>query len=369
MNILIAGGGTGGHLFPGIAVAEALRRLRPECAISFAGTRRGLEARVLPREGWSCHFLAVRGIPRRPSPALARALAAAPWSLAQAWSLVGRLRPDVVVGTGGYASGPAAAAAAMRGVPVVLLEQNLAPGVTTRMAARFAREVHVSYEETAERLPRGTRVRVSGNPVRRSVLAPRREQGIARWGLDPARRTLLVLGGSRGARGLNRLVAAALVAWKDPGSWQCLWQAGEEDRAGMAERCAGAPLPVRVEGFISAMGEAYAAADLVICRAGATTVAELTARGLAAILVPYPWAAGRHQEENARWLENRGAAITAAEREWDGDRLSRLLGEIASNPSRLASMAASSRALGRPEADESVARAVIALAESGEAAA
>jgi len=376
----MAGGGTGGHLFPALAVAEALRELDPGVDIHFVGSRRGIEARELPALGWPCHFLTVRGLPRRLSAGLVLAAACAPLALLQALGLVVRWRPAVVVGTGGYASGPAVAAALLLGIPAVVLEQNLSPGLTTRWLARFAREVHVSFPETRARLARRARVAVTGNPVRGRVLRATRQEGTRAFGLDPARRTLLVLGGSRGARGLNRLVAGALRELagaeppaepeaereRDPGAqWgQCLFQCGAEDRPALARELADLRLPVQLHAFIPEIGLAYAASDLVLCRAGATTVAELTARGLPALLVPYPWAAAGHQEENARWMERAGAARVFLERDTGSAALAREVRDCWRHGERLAEMARASSRLGRPDAAEVVARSVLALARA-----
>ena len=361
MRALIAGGGTGGHLFPGIAVAEALAALDPSLEIHFAGTRYGIESRIIPLTAWPLHCLAVRGMPRRPSLAMVGAAARIPVSLAQAAALIGRLRPRFVVGTGGYASAPAVVAASIAGVPVALLEQNLAPGWTTRSLAPLAREVHVSFPETAAQLSRARRVIVSGNPVRRDVLSARRGDALPHFGFDPSRRTLLVIGGSRGALGLNALAAGALREMEPDPSWQCLFQSGAEDEATVRATLAPLGSRVVVRAFVEEMGLAYASADLVIARAGATTVAELTARGLPAILVPYPWAAAAHQEENARWMASRGAAIVVPERGSSPADLAARIAPFFRDPPALATFAAASASLGKPRAAMTVAAAVLSL--------
>jgi UDP-N-acetylglucosamine--N-acetylmuramyl-(pentapeptide) pyrophosphoryl-undecaprenol N-acetylglucosamine transferase len=248
------------------------------------------------------------------------------------------------------------------GVPTVILEQNMSPGLTTRYLAARVKQVHVSFPVTAERLGRSNRIRISGNPVREKILKSDRRASRRLMGLEEERSTLLVLGGSQGARGLNVLVAETLKRLPTGLAWQAVFQTGKDDQARIKEMFEATGLPVQVHAFIEEMGPAYGSADLVISRAGATTVAELTARGLPALLIPFPWAAEGHQEENAKWMGDAGAAQVLAERETAVEDLVPLLARLLTDGDRLRRMAGASSKLGRPQAAEVVAQAVWELA-------
>jgi UDP-N-acetylglucosamine--N-acetylmuramyl-(pentapeptide) pyrophosphoryl-undecaprenol N-acetylglucosamine transferase len=350
-RVLIAGGGTGGHIYPGLAIAEELSARSPRPEVIFVGTPEGMEMRLVPRAGFPIVGICSGGVIGKGLATRAASLCLrAPIGLAQSLALLRRLEPDVVIGVGGYASAPLALGAVLAGVPTVLQEQNLLPGVTNRLLAPWVEAVAVSFDESRERLQ--GRVVVTGNPLRRSVLgtAPRPDDG---------RFHLLVLGGSRGARAVNRLMSEALA---DLGPLRerlsITHQTGEADleetRRAYARR-AGAEFPWKVVPFLERIWEEYGWADLVVCRAGATTIAELTASGKAAVLVPFPHSARNHQVYNARYLADRGAAVM---QEQDGLTAGRLAGtilELAEDEARRAQMAARSRSLGSPDAAARVA--------------
>lgn len=379
MKVVIAGGGTGGHLFPGIAVGEALRA-RGVTEILFVSAGRGAWREILDRAGFPWRSLPVRGFGRRPGLAHLAFPFRLAASLLLAAALLASFRPHAVVGTGGYVAGPVVVAAWLLGVPVVLLEQNAVPGVTTRIAARFAREIHLTYEGSEASLPRGARprARFTGNPIRASLLAADRAAARARLGLLPDLPVLFVLGGSQGAVALNAALRDALAedaapaataapaapdAAADPG-WarglQFLVQTGERDATDWA---ALAPRAARLVArpFFHEIGDAYAAADLVLCRAGATTLAEITALGKAAILVPYPFAAADHQARNAERVARAGAAAVIAERDLSPRRLRGDATTLMRDDGRRRAMEAASRALGKPDAADQVAEAVVGL--------
>ncbi len=370
MKVVIAGGGTGGHLFPGIAVGEALRA-RGVTEILFVSAGRGAWREVLDRAGFPWRSLPVRGFGRR----LGLAHLAFPFRLAAslllAAALIASFRPHAVVGTGGYVAGPVVVVAWLLGVPVLLLEQNAVPGVTTRIAARFAREIHLTYEGSEASLPRGarSRARVTGNPIRASLLAADRAAARARLGLLPDMQVLFVLGGSQGAVALNAALRDALAVDAAPAApadadWarglQFLVQTGDRDATDWA---ALAPRAARLVArpFFHEIGDAYAAADLVLCRAGATTLAEITALGKAAILVPYPFAAADHQARNAEWVARAGAAVVIPERDLSPRRLRGDATTLMRDDGRRRAMEAASRALGKPEAADQVAEALVGL--------
>ena len=351
--MVIAGGGTGGHLFPGLAVARALDR-EPGLRPFFLGGRHGIEARVLPRSGFRFELLAVRGLRGEGLRGLFRLLRQGPSALGRAVSLLRRERPLLVVGLGGYAAMPGLAAAVLMRVPIVLLEQNAEPGLVTRLFAPFARRICVSFEETRGRL--GRRAVWTGNPVRLPAMAPPPPPAVAPLGL-------LVFGGSAGARRLNEVVPEAVAASGQ--AFDVLHQTGERDREAVAERYRRRGIEAAVVGFIDDMAAAYARSDLVICRAGATTVAELAAFGRPSVLVPYPRAAGDHQRRNAEALVSAGAAWMVLDRELEPASLAELLRGAASDPARLRTMGERARRVGRPEATERVVAECLAVLGGG----
>lgn len=354
LRVLIAGGGTGGHLFPGIAVAEEIRARGGE--VSFVGTARGIEARVLPSLGLPLDLIHVHGLVRTGWRERLRFLFEAPASLVQVSRILGRRRPDVVVGVGGYASGPVVLRAALGRYPTAVLEQNSVPGLTNRILGRVAGRVFASFEESRRYFPR-RKVVLTGNPVRSQIVESLRTASDRPAG---ARLRVLAFGGSQGARFLNEtLMAAAPRLASMP--LQLTHQTGEADlpRVQAAYRAAG--LAAEVQPFLDDMAARYAAADLILSRAGATTLAELAIVGRPAILVPFPFATHNHQERNARELERAGAALCCPQPTLDGDRLATLLGELHADPDRRARMAAAMKALGRPVAAADIADGLMAL--------
>jgi UDP-N-acetylglucosamine--N-acetylmuramyl-(pentapeptide) pyrophosphoryl-undecaprenol N-acetylglucosamine transferase len=363
LTVVFAGGGTGGHLFPGIAIADTLRTLHPDAHISFVGARRRIEATVVPRSGYAFDPIWIAGFARRLSFGTLLLPLRLLVSLLQSLSILRRRKPHVVVGTGGYASGPLVYAAARTGRPTLIHEQNERPGATTLRLARIVDEVHVTFDSSRSYLPPAVRVVVSGNPVRPALR--RTDAGEARrsFGLDPARRTILVFGGSLGASSLNAATAALLPRLADADA-QLVWQTGARDATDCAARAEAFRGRVAVLPFIDAMSDAYSAATLAVCRAGATTIAELAALAVPAVLVPYPFAAADHQRRNARAMEALGAAAVLEDAALDG------LGDVAfpllGDEPRLDAMRTAAAAAGRPNAARDIARAVLRLAGRGE---
>jgi UDP-N-acetylglucosamine--N-acetylmuramyl-(pentapeptide) pyrophosphoryl-undecaprenol N-acetylglucosamine transferase len=334
VRVLIAGGGTGGHLYPGIAVAEELRRRDGTTAVSFVGTARGLESRVVPALGYPLDLIRSAGLKGKAIGALARGLALLPLSAVDAWQVLSRRRPDVVVGVGGYSSGPVLLLAALRRIPTLLMEQNTAPGFTNRTLARWVAAAAVSYDETLRYFPRvGV---VTGNPVRRQFL----DRGEPAVPPADGRTRVLIVGGSQGARALNDAMLAAAPALA----------AHAANLARVRAGYAGAGCPAVVEPFFHDMPARMSAADVVVSRAGASTLAELTILGKPMVLVPLPTAADDHQRKNAATLAGAGAAEVIEERALDGQRMAATLLALASDADRRQRMAAAARALGRPDA-------------------
>jgi UDP-N-acetylglucosamine--N-acetylmuramyl-(pentapeptide) pyrophosphoryl-undecaprenol N-acetylglucosamine transferase len=362
IRLLIAAGGTGGHVYPGIAVAEEWRRRHPDSEVIFVGTSRGVENSAVPQAGFTLRTIAARGIPRRIGFGVLRAVAAAVKSVAQAASILREIRPHVVVVTGGYVSGPVGLMAKLRGIPVVVQEQNSVPGATNRWLNLIADEVHISFVESRNYFRRRNNLKVTGNPIRRSLLRQDRTSAYEFLRLDPRRSTLLVFGGSRGAASINRAFQDALPRLDRLQNIQIIWQAGRDEAPAMRERAKRVSIPVHVVPYLDQMEKAYAVADLAVCRAGAMTIAELTACGVPAILVPYPYATHDHQTVNARGLLERGAAEVIKDQDLDGDDLAQRIIKLFQDESRLRRMARNARAFSRTNAAERLVASIEALA-------
>ena len=358
MRILFAGGGTGGHLYPGIAVADELIGRDPATVVSFVGTARGLESRAVPARGWPVDFIRSAGLKGKSLAALLRGLALLPLSALDAWRVISARRPDVVVGVGGYSSGPVLLLAALRRIPTLLMEQNTAPGFTNRRLAPWVRAAALSYDESLRYFP-GIGV-VTGNPVRREFLQAVEAGDDA--APDHGEVRVLIVGGSQGARAINdaMIAAAPFVAAR---GLAITHQTGERDLARVRDGYAAAGLAAIVEPFFHDMNARMRTADVLVARAGASTLAELTVLGRASVLVPLPTAADDHQRKNARVLAAAGAAEVIEERDLTGERLAGALTALAADPARRRGMAAEARRLGRPDAAARVADRVIALAE------
>ncbi len=359
MKVLFAGGGTGGHLMPALALAEALVDARPDAEAVLVGAERGIEAQVLPKYPFRHVLLPMEPIYRQAWWRNAR------WPLLawRLWREIGALldaeRPALVVGTGGYASGPVVWCAQRRRMMTALQEQNAYPGITTRWLAHRARQIHLGFPEARARLRPGpdTEVFELGNPIRPPQPGDRAEAARS-LGLDPARRTALVFGGSQGARAINYAVAGVIEHRLLP-DVNLLWGTGAANLAGLAGYAK--PGQVVVQGFFDPMTAAYRAADLVVCRAGAVTVAELCAWGKASVLIPLPTAAADHQTNNAVALEAAGAAVVVAESTLTAHSLARAITELLATPNRIASIALAARGRGHPNAARDVVSHLLTL--------
>ncbi len=363
VKVVLAGGGTGGHFFPALALGRELRARDIE--VLMITTARGRERSLIPAEGFSVETIRVEGLRGMGIQARARSFLLLPQALMHAFGLLGRYGPRVVVGVGGYAAGPVCMAAILRRVPLLIHEQNLSPGLTNRALARVAEVVAVSFDETRPLVRR--EVVVTGNPIRREILEAERRKGLEAFHLDPEKVTVLVFGGSQGAHHINRAVAAALphlTRLRD--RIQIIHATGERDRTALEEAYHAWKGEARVFPFIQDMASAYAAADLVVSRAGATTIAELTALGKPSVLIPYPFAAGDHQRGNAEGVVRVGGARLLLDQDLTGHRLALELHELLRNTAALAEMGRAARSLGRPQAAAHLADLVCQLA-GGEA--
>jgi UDP-N-acetylglucosamine--N-acetylmuramyl-(pentapeptide) pyrophosphoryl-undecaprenol N-acetylglucosamine transferase len=357
-RVVIAGGGTGGHLYAGIAIAREVLARDPRATVTFAGTAQGLEARVVPREGFELDLLRSAGLKGKGIGARLKGLALLPLSAIDAWALLSRRRPALVVGVGGYSSGPVMLLAALRRVPTVLLEQNAAPGLTNRALTPFVDAAAVAWEATLPYF--GRKGFVSGNPVRSqffSVEPPRRHD-------EPGSTVrVLIFGGSQGAHAIN--VAAVAAAPRLGGTTPPVaitHQTGERDLAMVREGYERAGMPARVEPFLFEMDREMNDADVLVCRAGASTLAEITAAGRAAILVPLPTATDDHQRKNAAVLEALGASEVIDQSALTGERLATAILDLAAHEDRRQRMAAAARTLARPDAARTIVDRGLALA-------
>ena len=361
MKVIFAGGGTGGHLYPAVAMAEELLERYPGTKVLFAGTEKGIEATEVPRLGYRLHTFRVRGLSRGTSPAdllrNAGVLTGFTGAVGKAASLIKRENPDVIVGTGGFVSAPLLLAAQLLGKKNLIQEQNAFPGVTTRLLSLFASEVHLSFPDSRRFLKRKSGVYVTGNPARSFSLSDRGKAN-ATFSLDPELSTLLVFGGSRGARSIN----SAVKQWVKEldGRSNVIWQTGSLDYKSISEEFSPSH-NLWIGPYINDMGSAYAAADLVLCRAGASTVAELANLGKPAILVPYPYATGNHQFFNAEALSKDGAAALVEDREINGERTKGLVYELLADGKTREKMEAACRKHGKPEAAGELARRIAQL--------
>lgn len=346
-TVLIMAGGTGGHVFPALAVADEL--LRRGVGVHWLGTARGLESDVVPKAGIPLHCITVSGLRGKRLKALMAAPAQLLRAVWQALRLVRTLRPDVVLGFGGFASGPGGIAAWLARRPLVIHEQNAVAGTTNRLLAIFAERVLLGYPDAID----ADRVVVVGNPVRNDIAAL--PTPAERWADRTGALRLLVLGGSLGAQPINKTVPEALAQLDVGLRPEVRHQAGRLHAAEVAADYARLGIEARVEPFIANMADAYGWADLVICRAGALTVAELAAAGVGALLVPLPHAIDDHQYHNAQWLTGQGAGRLLPQQQMSATELARQLRELATKPQQLLAWAAAARAAARPTAAGEVA--------------
>ena len=360
MRVVIAGGGTGGHLYPGLALAEELRG-RFGAEIMFVGTEKGLESRVVPKEGYPITILPAEGAAGKSVSRKFRAAVKLVRSVIKARKLLGSYEPDIVAGTGGYVSAAPVIAAKLLSIPVLIMEQNVVPGSANRLLARISDAVAATYMESTNYFPKG-KTFLTGNPVRAGILSAGRASSYELFRLEPEGLfTVLVFGGSAGATSINKAVTEALEHLADiKGKIQFLHQSGQRDYQAVREAYRALGFRAMVAPFIFQMAEAYAAADMVISRAGATTLAELTALGKPAVLVPYPYA-GAHQEWNARKMEELGAARLVMDSDLSGRVIAQEIRSLMENEAERVEMGVKSRAIGRPDAARKAADLALSL--------
>lgn len=361
--ILIAGGGTGGHLFPGIAIAESLLEKDKNTRILFVSAGNDFEKAVLSEKGFSLKAIDVQGIKGRGPVAKLKSLFKIPKAIVRSISIIKDFRPCLVMGMGSYSSGPVAIAAWILGVGIVLHEQNLRPGITNRMLSRIADRIYVSFPGTSAILDTD-KSRMVGNPVRREILETARalsgnDKHSNHSGGKPM--TIVILGGSQGAHSINEAVMEALPYLSRKREYRFIHQTGKADEAVVRETYQRFGISGTVQAFFHDMASLYSEADLLICRAGATTVAEVTSIGKGVIFIPYPFAADNHQVLNAKALVDEGAAEIILEAALSGEKLAETIDTLAGEPERIHVMEKKSRMFGRPDAAEEIIKDVYTL--------
>lgn len=358
MRVIVTGGGTGGHIYPAIAIAQGIMAKWPDSEVLYVGTAGGMESRIAPAAGIAFAAVTARGWQGRTPGQLVKALAAIRKGETEARKIVEAFSPQAVIGTGGYVCLPVAAAAILKKVPVYLHEQNAYPGLSNRLISIWAQRVMTTFEEAAAHFPPSVRKKIllTGLPVRQEIAAAGRQEACARLGLDPGKLTILAVGGSTGARSMNLAMLTVIRHFcKDP-AVQILHACGQRDYEMMQQRLEEAGVlysgenNILLRPYIDEMQYALGAADLCIGRAGAAFLAEMTLCGIPGILVPYPYASGDHQTYNARSLEQKQAAVVIEDKKLSGEMLLQRIQEILFNESRRAEMRNNSRKAARPEA-------------------
>jgi len=360
MRLLIAGGGTGGHLFPGLALGEEVKTRHPRNDVLFVGSAKGIEAREVPKAGYPLEIIDVGPLKRMGFKGFVRGLFRIPIALKQSRKILKTFDPDVVVGVGGYSSGPVVLAAYFMGIPTAVQEQNALPGFTNKFLGRFVRAVFIAFEEARAYFPE-SKTHLLGNPIRRAFL-----DNYLHTKAPEERLSLFVTGGSQGAHMLNlRVVEAMEILAPQIGSrLRLLHQTGVKDQPEIAARyqkLRQSGLEAEAVAFIDDMPRAYASADMLVCRAGATTIAELTVCKKPAILVPFPFAADDHQTVNAHAMVDAGAALLFGEKDLSGEKLAAELRALEADRGRLSKMSRASGLLGRPEAAREIADVCVSL--------
>jgi UDP-N-acetylglucosamine--N-acetylmuramyl-(pentapeptide) pyrophosphoryl-undecaprenol N-acetylglucosamine transferase len=354
LRIVIAGGGTGGHLFPGIAVAQEFEVRNPASRIIFVSTGNPLERSVLSKTGYTLQTITAAGIKGRGLWNQIKSVAKIPKGVLAANRILKNFSPDLTVGLGSYSAGPVVFTAWLRRIPIVVHEQNILPGITNRILSRFANRIYISFENTKSNMD-SRKVQWTGNPVRRELLeySDRHAEDVS----DDSGNgffTILIIGGSQGAHRINTAVIEALEHLEDKEHLHFVHQTGDADEQPVEEAYRRSNIQCTVQSFFDNMAELYSRADLLICRAGATTVAEITALGKAVIFIPFPYAADNHQVLNAGTLAEDGAAEMIIEKDLNGNVLSEKINNYAAHPAELKNISARAKQLGKPDAAKSI---------------
>lgn len=350
----MAGGGTGGHIIPALNIAKALRKVDEEAEFIFVGTKRGLETSLVPKAGFQLKL-----IEAKPWKGF-KAVFALFKGVLKSLSIIKKFRPNALIGTGGYVSAPAILAAAMSGVPIFLQEQNSYPGLATRFGSVFARKVFLGFDEAKKYLWRKKFAIHTGNPITHMEMSEDKSSCREKFGLSPSLPTVLLTGGSQGSSPLNTMMRLMIEEVGFPQKCQLLWQCGKRDFEDLRNWIAKRKEPIKILDFIDDMWSAYRASDLVVCRAGAITLAEIAAAGLPAIIVPYPYAAGNHQSKNAIVFAEKGAAIVIEQHELTPKILYETIDGLLRNKKKLDAMSKAMLEIAKPNASQVIAEFIYA---------
>ena len=368
MNIMISGGGTGGHIYPALTIYKTLETM-VDANFLYVGTERGLESRIVPKEGIPFTTLPVQGLQRKLS---LDTLVTAGKTLSSLWKanqLISDFKPDIVIGTGGYVCGPLLLAAALRGIPTLIQEQNVVPGITNKILSRFVDMVAVGYEEAIPHFPRAKKVIYTGNPVRPSVVTANREEARAYFGLQDDQTAILVAGGSRGARSINTAMQAVHEHYKGREDIKIIHATGTDEYSRVCESLGIQEGDVysstsHIVPYLDNMDMAMAASDMAIFRSGAIGLAELAVRGIPSILIPYPYAAADHQTFNAKAFVDAGASTMIVDKELNGTRLLQAVDAMLADQRCRKRMAEATLQLGKPEAAIEIAKLALSIKKS-----
>ncbi|CAM4259682.1 undecaprenyldiphospho-muramoylpentapeptide beta-N-acetylglucosaminyltransferase [Paenibacillus tarimensis] len=365
MKVVLTGGGTGGHIYPAVAIGRQLQREEPDTELLYIGTGRGLESRIVPELGIPFESVDITGFRRKLSLENIKTVIRFVKGVKRAKGLLRRFRPDVVIGTGGYVCGPVVYAAAKLGIPTVIHEQNVDPGLTNKFLSRYADTVAVSFKESIGRFGSHSKVIHTGNPCATNVLHADKAKGFASLGIPAGSRIVLFVGGSRGAKAFNDAMVEMAPQLDDIPGVQFVFVTGEtyyeKTREQVASLKGGSLSRLHIVPYLNNMAEVLAATSLVVSRSGASSLAEITALGIPSILIPSPNVTGNHQEPNARSLADAGAAVMILERDLTGQKLLKEIGAIVSKEDRLRAMGEAARKLGMPQSANVIASEIKTL--------
>ena len=364
--IVISGGGTGGHIYPAVGLAQAIVKLEPGFEICFIGGENRLESTIIPQHGFRFLPISVAGFPRKLTWKWFPVIGKTCRGFAQSLQFLGKLKPKVVVGTGGYVSGPVLFAASRLGVSTAIQEQNASPGLTNRILARWAKMAYLAFHSAADGFPAEI-VKITGNPIRPQIASHASSSATyEKLGLDPSLKTIFVMGGSQGAHPINQIVINMLPELAPYHQHlQFVHQTGKIDYRQVREHYVGSPLKHLVQPYFDSIGEVYSITDLMVCRAGGMTISEITACGLPAIFVPLPSTPGNHQELNAQVIARSGAGVVLNQQTLTGRLLAEQIISITEDPRKQQQMSDASRQFGNPRASEEIAKSVLSLARTG----
>ncbi|QCX32581.1 undecaprenyldiphospho-muramoylpentapeptide beta-N-acetylglucosaminyltransferase [Caloramator sp. E03] len=357
MKVIISGGGTGGHIYPGVAIAKKLKERHSNCEILFIGSKNGLEKKLIPKEGFKINFITVEGLNKKLSLKTPISVMKAFKGYFQAASIIKQFKPDIVIGTGGYVCGPVVFAAALKGIPTIIHEQNAFPGMTNKILAHFASKIAITFKESEKYFPKN-KIVLTGNPIRSQILNQNKSKCRAVWKFDINRPLILVVGGSRGAKNINNAVCDIIPSLIEQ-NIQLLFVTGETQYDEIVKKLNYKKNDnkfkgVVIEPYIYNMQDALGACDIIISRAGATILSEITALGIPAVLIPSPYVANNHQEYNAMSLEQNGAAVVIKENQLKSDIFKEQVISLINNKEMLAKMSSNSLKLAVLDASEKI---------------